>query len=509
VQVTWPAAGGDVAVPSRMEGTVDDGAAGSGVARVNILVGERSFAAQVDGGFWTASNLPIDPASPDVMVRAVDTLGNEQTIDHALNVPAFVDLGERDGFDSDAFANQILLFDANDDGLPDVLSLSDDAEGGSSALYLQTDEGSFLSRLGAGLPNGAIGPADVADVNGDGSFDLVVTSGNATRFLQGGGDGTFVDTPSGLPNLQADGLAMGDVNADGNIDVILLDGGASRVMFGDGEGAFNNNLDLEALGLAEIVNFTTPFVVDINGDGELDLLTLSAAGSALFLGDAGAFDQVAFPSMPAERAIALDVGDNGNLEVFTSQTGAGRFFTRQDGFAASPEGIVFEAGDRGLTAGDLDGDGLTEVVVYGAGGLRAYAPGDGAYVPIDLGLPQLAGVLMAHIVDIDADGDHDIVYSTPASTGVVRSNRGVLDVDYQYTRLTIQRGDEGPVDAQGAVIRHEYAPGMTRLIPALPGVPTVVTLVGNDVEVQVRFIGGGARTVPALVSEPDPIVAPD
>ncbi|MGK0362043.1 MAG: hypothetical protein ACI9U2_004363, partial [Bradymonadia bacterium] len=38
--------------------------------------------------------------------------------------------------------------------------------------------------------------------------------------------------------------------------------------------------------------------------------------------------------------------------------------------------------------------------------------------------------------------------------------------------------------------------------------PTIVTLLGNDVEVLVDFIGGGRRTVPALVSNPDPIVAP-
>ncbi|MEZ4463279.1 MAG: hypothetical protein R3F43_01850 [bacterium] len=53
-----------------------------------------------------------------------------------------------------------------------------------------------------------------------------------------------------------------------------------------------------------------------------------------------------------------------------------------------------------------------------------------------------------------------------------------------------------------------------RLIPALPGAPTHVTLSGDDIEVQVRFIdlgdqGGASRSLPALVAEPGTIYGPE
>ena len=503
--VLFPEESGAVALPTIVHGTVADGE-GSGVARVDLRIGEALFPTDLADGGWRASRIPVDPASPIIVVIATDALGNETEFDHAVTVPNYVDLGIEDGFGSDLAVTTQLLLDANLDGLPDVLSLSD-AVDGASALYLQRPDGTFIARAENGLPDAPIRAADLADVDADGTLDLVVASAGATRLLLGDGDGAFVETAAGLPNIAANGLTLGDMNADGHADLVLLAGLGSRVQFGDGTGNFNSQ-DLEALGLEDIVNYAYAFTVDLDSDGNLDLLLLSSAGSALFSGGAP-FTPVAAPNLAGTRATALDLDRDGDLDLFTNEPGVGRFITQNaDGFVDGLQGIVFGGADRGLTAGDLDGDARTDVVVYGDDGLRAYRGTADGFVAAALGLPAMTNVRSAQIADIDGDGDQDIIYATPTGTGLVRSNTVALDPDYRFTRLDIRRGDPGPADALGAVIGHEYAPGMVRSLVALAGIPTIVTLLGDDVEVLVDFIGGGRRTVPALVPNPDPIIAP-
>lgn len=511
--ITWPAANGPVAQPTNIEGTVGDGIDGSGVERVIVRSGESAFNAEVDfeQGRWRATRVPVDLESPVLTVVATDANGNERSVEHPVTVPAYVDLGaDQDGFGLDGASDRTLIFDASGDGRLDVLSLSS-AIDGTSALYVQREDGSFFARSLAdiGLPAAPVRAADAADVDNDGAFDLVVSSAGATRLYLGDGAGAFVETPAGLPNIAATGLALGDVNADTNIDLILLAGLGSRVQFGDGAGTFNSQ-DLAGLGLAGIGDFTVPVAVDFTGDALIDLALLSDVDSTLYVNQGDSFVQdQRFPSGPADRATALDAQRDGDLDLFISTQGVGHFATNEaDGLFNRALGVQFAADEIGLTAGDLDGDTFTDVITYGASGLRAWRGTAAGFEAADLGLPPLADVVAAQIVDLDGDGDQDIVYLAQAGAGVVRSNVRHLDPTYTYTRLLIRRGAPGPIDALGAVIRHEYAPGMVRLIPALPGGATVVSLLGGDVEVLVEFIGGGARTVPALEPNPDPIVAP-
>ena len=80
-------------------------------------------------------------------------------------------------------------------------------------------------------PVAAISSVAVADVNGDGNPDLLLTTqsmgangnnGGAVSVLLGNGDGTFqaaLEYPSG--GYQTLGVAMGDVNGDGRPDILL------------------------------------------------------------------------------------------------------------------------------------------------------------------------------------------------------------------------------------------------------------------------------------------------
>jgi len=359
--------------------------------------------------------------------------------------------------------------------------------------------------------------AAAGDVNGDGLADLAVgcpdaagTDGNSNAFNEGiafvylGTSAGLEDTPSieWQPVDQEDArfgaavAAAGDVDGDGLGDVVVGAPGATNVsgtvegrayvFTGAGEVWSNDPTDHQGAEFGAAVSGAG----DVNGDGYADVIVgapqyLDGKGAAyLYLGSASGLGAASEPLRPTtwstpevgfSVAGAGDLNGDGYADVVvgspTSLSGMGGseygavhvYRGSADGLAPSPLALLgaqtgqdFGAAVAG--AGDVDGDGLADLLVGSPSfdgnnnneGLAELFSGD-----VTLGNPQQVtlfdglndqarlGKVVSRVGDLDGDGFDDIALGAPNQPGA-QSQQGAVYVvkgRADVAELVIEDGD--------------------------------------------------------------------
>jgi hypothetical protein len=232
------------------------------------------------------------------------------------------------------------------------------------------------------------GPSEeaVADLTGNGRMDIVVSDAqsNTVSVLLNNGDGTFqaprqygvgaytvpIVAQSLAPNLGR-GLVVADVNGDGIPDIIVTNYASAdiSVLLGRGDGTFEPQRRYDAT--------AGPFALavgDLNGDGIPDLVVVSSTGShgkiAVLLGRGDGsfkppllFDSPLTDQNPLARVRLADLTGNGRLDLLLASLGDPNVHVllgNGDGtFRAGPS-IPLAAG--ALAVADLNHDGIPDVV---------------------------------------------------------------------------------------------------------------------------------------------------
>jgi hypothetical protein len=297
--------------------------------------------------------------------------------------------------------------DFNKDGNPDLAAPAD----GGIVLLSGKGDGTFLSAAQVYDVGSPVTTIAVGDFNGDKLLDIAVAiDASIPRLLLGHGGGTFVPAPD-LNNTHGSGpnsLAVGDFNGDGRADLSLgpIGSASPTVLFGDGQGGFSAPLTVPT---------GTPNIADFNRDGRSDMV-----GSTISLA-------ACTPGCP----LTVSLGQTNNTFVTESTTlfGVAAFVT---------------------AIGDLNGDGIPDVVVTGDGVLQVWlGKGDGTFskgISVDVpGFTEADGLSIGTngvIVDLDGDGKNDLVL--PRFVDLAR----VVDAPPQGVLILYGKGDgtfEAPV----------------------------------------------------------------
>src|SRR6266705_3160100 len=334
------------------------------------------------------------------------------------------------------------IVDVNKDGSADILV----ANGGSGnvSAYLGDGKGGFAQANGSPFSAGQ-NPADITtgDFNSDGNVDIAIANHGAklVTVLLGNGKGQFSLAPGSPLSVESNphphGIAVADFNGDKKPDIAIDSWAENKmlVIFGKGDGTFQTPGVKFDVGKMPYQRLRT---ADVNEDGYADIVTSNFEGSSvsLLLADGhGNFTRKDFSVPPDPFGIAIaDLNGDRHLDLGIfhysghatdrSKNGMSVLFGDGHGNFALAQGSPFPVGQYPATiaAGDLDGDGIADLVVsnYEDGTLTIYLCGRNritlaGYSPIRVGhTPH--GVAVA---ELNHDGKGDVVVAEEEDNDVL------------------------------------------------------------------------------------------
>ena len=237
----------------------------------------------------------------------------------------------------------------------------------------------------------------LVDIDADGDLDVVLASvGYAdidSRYAKNTGTATapqFAKPVTGQYGLPTStflfNLEFADLDGDGDLDILSSEytgmfmylqntGTAAMPQFANGNG--------NPFGLASTGGFMFNCMGDLDGDGDIDILVIDDSGDMLYYQNTGTstmpafaapttnpFGLTALPSLGKPELVDLD--NDGDLDLLTGETGGIVRYFKNTGSATAPLfapqvvdpfGIQPTNGFACITTGDLDGDGDIDILI--------------------------------------------------------------------------------------------------------------------------------------------------
>ena len=360
---------------------------------------------------------------------------------------------------SASLAVSLLLADVDKNGVPDVAVACNN---GSVYIFAGTGDGTFapLSSYVSVLPAAVA----AADVNRDGSIDLVTAGDGRMTVAVNDGRGTFTPHIFAV-QLASQGVATDDVDGDGFADILTVHAGDTTTSnslvssLNDGTGAYT--LPTPTVQSTAFAFYMTQLgVADINHDGRLDVVGSGYNVVNAFLGDGtggfALFNQ-SYPGFTASAAVLGDVNKDSWPDLILGNAPQSQvYLNAQNGGAFNAPNPV-TVGDGAIVMADINRDGATDLAAAGPGNGLFYVFGDGTGNFASNATTVGGGWANLAVGDLNNDGSLDFVadvYTTlcaflNSASGTV-SNNGVCSSSYNssYSNIVLTDFDrDGKLDA--------------------------------------------------------------
>jgi FG-GAP-like repeat/FG-GAP repeat len=259
-------------------------------------------------------------------------------------------------------ASQVAIADMNGDGLPDLVSADFNV-----SLFVQSSPGTFAAPIS--LYAGGANWVALGDLNGDGAADVALTDAVSVKVLMhtGAASSTTFAAPvtvfTPTPNANVIGgsvIAIADVNGDGLNDLVITDpgptGGMSPAVFVLLQDPANHGTFLAPVGYAIATQDRPQSILlrDLEGTGKLDIVIGGEKFVTVLLHDPanpGKFLPASIYTAPGANEIAIaDINGDGKLDIVVSN---GVTFPMQGGVATTHPGVLLQSTTTPGTFGAL------------------------------------------------------------------------------------------------------------------------------------------------------------
>ena len=238
----------------------------------------------------------------------------------------------------------VLVYDLDRDGLSDIVAV------GAASVLRNRGGGKFEDAPLMAHPYLLTESGAIGDLTGDGQPDLISTRGRGDLVIYAGdAKGYFPDEPIvtprfGEPLRAPSSIALGDVDADGDLDVWLAqykpaydggqmptpyydanDGHPSYLLLNQGDGTLLPATEAAGLAAKRFRRSYTSSLIDLDEDGDLDLLVVSDyAGVDFYRNDGSGHFSDANDALHGDRhlfGMSASFGDfdgDGRLDFFVA-----------------------------------------------------------------------------------------------------------------------------------------------------------------------------------------------
>jgi hypothetical protein len=416
---------------------------------------------------------------------------------------------------------------------PEAIAVGDFAGSGHQSLAIANEEAASVSIL---LGNGdgtfqpavsyatGIGPVSLVAGNftGNGPLDLAVADViEGVSVLLGNGDGTFQPAVSYPAGDEPISIVAGDFNGAGQIDLAIANFSSLNisVLLGTGEGTFADASQFDTTPHA------TPVLADFTGDGADDVLEVDASGDIIYRqgipGQPGSFlAPVTVNAGNPSRDIAVVTTAGGPvLASVDAHDNAISLYAWHNGGFVGAESFWTGQLPAQIIAADLNGDGLSDLVVRNAGdgtlsvffATKFVGPVNPGFPPVSflppITIPVGLGASDVEAIDTTGSGRLDLVVTNRAAGQVsVLVNSG----DGSFAPPVVYRAGTGlsAIDTSSAssqVTSVEATAGVAAGVFTTGGPTDLVTInSGSNALDVLAGLGGGQFANPVTIQTQSP-----